>query len=297
MEKICFCLLGYKGFYVLQEILKSVFAECIECVVCARDKGQKDYYGEIYQLCVKNQIIFYDRGQIELEDKKYIFAIGWRWIIKSNGKILVLHDSILPKYRGFNPLVSALVNGDKNIGASLLFGENEYDSGDILMQKSIEIDYPITIWDAIQKIARLYVEIVIDYLKKHHNQQLMNGIPQNSDDASYSLWRDSWDYFINWEWDCYKIERFINAVGYPYDGAKSYLNGRIVRILEARSYADVKIVNRDCGKIIFIKNGNPVVVCKKGLLEILKIVDNNNKVILIDKIRLRFEASKNRGLQ
>ena len=49
----------------------------------------------------------------------------------------------MPKYRGFAPLVNSLVNGEKIIGVTALFASEEYDNGDIIMQSSVDITYPI----------------------------------------------------------------------------------------------------------------------------------------------------------
>ena len=48
-------------------------------------------------------------------------AIGWKKLINSSyQQVVVLHDSLLPKYRGWNPLLTALINGDSRIGSTAL---------------------------------------------------------------------------------------------------------------------------------------------------------------------------------
>jgi methionyl-tRNA formyltransferase len=55
--------------------------------------------------------------------------------------LVVFHDSILPQYRGFNPLVSALINGDSRVGVTAM-GTDEFDKGDIIGQRTIAINIP-----------------------------------------------------------------------------------------------------------------------------------------------------------
>ena len=89
------------------------------------------------------------------------------------------------------------------------------------------------------------------------------------------MWRNFYDYRINWNHTSEKIERFIDAVGSPYSGAHTYLNNKEVIILEAVSVDDVAVEDREAhiGKVIFLTKGLPTVVCGKGLLKVTSIVD------------------------
>ena len=94
-------------------------------------------------------------------ENKFVLAVGWKWLIKEKYKqILVIHDSLLPKYRGFNPLVTALMNKDKIIGSTLINAEEEYDSGDIIIQESFKVSYPISVEKAIELNCEVIKKIV-----------------------------------------------------------------------------------------------------------------------------------------
>jgi methionyl-tRNA formyltransferase len=202
-----------------------------------------------------------------------------------------LHDSILPKYRGFAPLVNSLINKEKEIGVTALFSTDKYDEGEIIFQEKIEIVYPIRINDAIKIIAKLYSEIVIKLLTEIFFNRKLESYPQNNHHATYSLWRDENDYMVDWNKDAESILQFIYSVGYPYQGAiTSIQNGEKFRILECELVDDVKIENRDSGKIIFKENLYPIVVCKTGLLKLTRLVyEENGKDALADlKFRVKF---------
>ena len=85
-------------------------------------------------------------------------AISWKWIIELNNTLLVLHDSILPKYRGHLPLVSQLIDGQEEIGVTAILGNEKYDEGDIVYISKSKIKYPIKIKDAIKIINECYCE-------------------------------------------------------------------------------------------------------------------------------------------
>lgn len=283
-------LLGQKGLFVLKELDKRYLSYISE-VVIGKDRGViNDYSDDIRELCEHLQLKLYLKNKtIENSDYKYSIAIGWRWLINSDKPLLVIHDSILPRLRGFNPLVTALINGDSKIGATALIAEKGYDEGPIIIQKTLEISYPIKIAEAIEKISYVYAAIVNNLFDSIINQSMVIHVQDNSK-ATYSLWRDEDDYKINWNWSSEKIKRFIDAVGYPYKGAFTFLNQKKIRILDAEVTSDLKIENRIPGKVIFKKDDTFTVVCGKGLLLVSTFYDNTlSEKIKFDNFRLKFE--------
>lgn len=179
----------------------------------------------------------------------------------------------------------------KNVGGvTALFASSEYDKGDIIAQKSFEINYPIKIGEAIDRIEPLYFELIDDIFTEIESGKQLNATKQDESKASYSLWLDSEDYFIDWSWSTEKIKRFVDAVGYPYDNAKAYIDDRVVKFLDVEVVDDVEIEHRErhIGKIIFIKDGMPIVVCSDGLIGLRDIRDENDNEMFIN-FRSRFK--------
>src|SRR5207248_3704252 len=52
---------------------------------------------------------------------------------------LNLHASLLPRHRGAAPIQAAIVAGDRETGISVMFMDEGLDTGDVLLQKRIEI--------------------------------------------------------------------------------------------------------------------------------------------------------------
>ncbi|WP_352296958.1 formyltransferase family protein [Pseudoalteromonas sp. 20-MNA-CIBAN-0454] len=290
MKTVDLYLLGEKGLCVLASILSNQ-VRCNITVVIGTDKGIKnDYSSEIEALCLEKGVNYFFRG-IESLHGEYSIAVGWRWLINRQN-LIVLHDSILPKYRGFSPLVNMLINGEKNIGVTALHASEKYDEGDIIGVAVRSVNYPIKIRDAIKLISGAYVEVVLNILNKINTELPLTRICQEHSAATYSLWRDADDYFIDWNLNASIIKRFIDAVGYPYDGAKAKVKGEIVEVIEAEEVNDVFVESRSShiGKVIFKENGFPVVICKSGLLKI-KILRNelSEDIIPILGFRVRFE--------
>lgn len=294
MKKIAFYIMNAKGFYAFKSFIDKFGNKSVAYVVSGEDKNiQKDFFDEIKELANKENIKFFNRFEnIELIEKRfsgYKFAIGWRWLIKDYRNLIVFHDSLLPKYRGFAPLVNCLVNNENQGGVTALFANSEYDKGDMIAQKSFEIGYPLKINQAIEKVEPLYFELVDEIYSKIQNDDELKAVKQDESKATYSLWLDTEDYFIDWSWSAVKIKRFVDAVGYPYDNAKAYLNDEIVKFLDVEVAEDVAVEHRErhIGKVIFKKDGKPVIVCSDGLIVLKDIRDKEGNEIVIN-FRNRF---------
>ena len=61
------------------------------------------------------------------------------FIKKFNGKIINIHPSLLPKYKGLNTHERAIKNKDKFAGCSVHYVSTKVDSGEIIMQKKVRI--------------------------------------------------------------------------------------------------------------------------------------------------------------
>ncbi len=278
-----------KGYSVLFSLIENHKIKNISFICIGKDtKLDNDYSLDIENLCKRNRIVFFYKDEIHNYSIicDYYLAISWRWLIDLPN-LIILHDSILPKYRGFAPLVNMLINGEELIGVTAIFASKDYDKGDIILQKKIRIDYPIKIKNAIDIISGLYSEISYDIFSFIENNKKLVGVKQTENDASYSLWLNDEDYFINWKDEANKIRRKIDACGSPYQGAKCFLNDKIIIITEAVVLEDVMIENRVCGKIIFINNNFPVVVCGTGLLMIKEAVyqETLKNILPLNKFR------------
>lgn len=290
-DPIVFLVTGAKGLACVKLALRE-FAELSLVFVAARNASvQNDYYEQIRNLCIAHGVAFFDRKDFRPDSSSTIIAISWRWLISVQPeKLIVLHDSLLPKYRGFNPLVTALINGDRDIGVTALVGAEKYDCGDILSQAQLSISYPITIAEATELITGAYVEVVRGILENIKKEIPCDTYPQDEASATYSLWRDEFDYRIDWALDSTRIKRHVDAVGFPYSGASAVCNGQLLRIFDVDLVDDVVVENRDPGKVIFMQDGLPIVVCGRGLLLIKKASweDSGESMIPLQTFRLRF---------
>lgn len=289
-------LMNQKGLAFLQSFVNTNDVSLIDTVVGAKDESVlNDYFKDIRALSESNKISFLDRKNLRFTDptNSIAIAIGWRWIISSKSfpRIIVFHDSLLPKYRGFAPTVNALINGEKEIGVTALWASEQYDQGPILGQKSLKVNYPTTIEKAISALSSLYAELGMELVNGLIQEGDLKGMLQDESNASYSIWRDEEDYQIDWTADAKDIRRFIDAVGFPYQGASTFIDGLgKIRILEAEECFEYLHELIHPGKVFLKIDGQPLVICGKGSLLIKKmILDQDGSQIDLKNFRVRFK--------
>ena len=286
MKNFNLCVSGYKGFQTLQ---LCIFKKLdINCVYTYQNKININFSKKIIDICKKYKIKYSivnskDMKTSFITDKLISFFIGWQYLSIQSKYIYVFHDSLLPSYSGFSPTVSALIQGDKKIGISLFIPNNNMDSGKIIFQKKINLNYPI-------KINEVYNLIVIEIFNTIKNVVSNKKIifKKNSLKRTYSIWRDQNDYFIDWNKSSKYIKRFIDSLGYPYDCAKAKYNGKIINIIDSHVVNKFKFVEYHPGKICFIEDSNPLVMTKNSLLKITSATDRFGKKISFKSIRKRF---------
>lgn len=260
-------------------------------VVIGKDRNVlNDYSEEILVFCKTNNIQYTFDSSDNYLDFGLAIAAGWQKMIYDipSDSLIVFHDSLLPKYRGFNPLVTALLNQDDYIGLTALTAAESYDCGNIIYQVKIPISYPILIEDAIVKVSLAYFDVA-KIIYELFVENKLKGIPQDENKATYSLWRDEEDYLIDWSSTANEIFLKVNSLGYPYLGASSIINTELVRIKRSTLVNDIVVENRTPGKIIFFSDGKPVVVCGRGLLRLDRIENKHGEDVIITKMRTRFK--------
>ena len=69
----------------------------------------------------------------------FMKILSKKFIKKFKGKILNIHPSLLPKYKGLNTHKRALKNNEKYSGCTVHFVNSRLDSGKIILQKKVKI--------------------------------------------------------------------------------------------------------------------------------------------------------------
>jgi len=109
------------------------------------------------------------------ENIKFICLAGFMKILSKNfikkfdGKIVNIHPSLLPKYKGLNTHVKAIQNKDKVAGCTVHFVTAKLDSGKIILQKEVKISKKDTSTSLAKKILRQEHKLYPAAIKKIFN--------------------------------------------------------------------------------------------------------------------------------
>ena len=99
----------------------------------------------------------------------YMRILSNAFIKKFKGKIINIHPSLLPKYKGLNTHKKAIENNDKYAGCSVHFVTAKIDSGKIIMQKKVKIKKNDTVHSLSKKILKKEHLLYPAAIKKIYN--------------------------------------------------------------------------------------------------------------------------------
>ena len=124
----------------------------IELIISDNAKAKGLKFAKIFKISnkvfnYKNKLIAEKKIISEIKNKKIklICLAGFMKILSKNfiknfkGRILNIHPSLLPKYKGLNTHQRALLNNEKYSGCTVHFVNSKLDSGKIILQKKVRI--------------------------------------------------------------------------------------------------------------------------------------------------------------
>jgi methionyl-tRNA formyltransferase len=194
-------------------------------------------------------------------------VVGWYWVLKPELLKIVshgwlgIHASLLPKNRGGAPLVWAILNGEIKTGLSLFYFDEGMDTGDIVAQKEVSIEFEDTIADVLAKTENQSIEII----RENYPLLLTGGaprLPQDHSQATYVALRHPSDGRIDWSQPAPVLYNFIRAQTHPYPGAFCFLNEKTIRIWSAKPFAYPYYGSP--GQVVLIEKDHVVVTCGAG---------------------------------
>jgi len=186
-----------------------------------------------------------------------------------------IHGSLLPKYRGASPIQYAILKGDKETGITVMEMDEKMDEGDIISQKSIEIENSDTASSLHDKLSILGANLLLETLPKILDQKAKY-IPQDKNKATYTKILKKEDGKIDWNKSADEIEKMIRAF-YPWPGSYTKLDEKRLKIISAKVFKPEN--NLESGTIFITEDGNLAVKCNKNSLVLGKVQLEGKKEI------------------
>jgi len=150
-------------------------------------------------------------------------------------KIVNIHPSPLPKYRGATPGPWQIINGETKSSVTFFQIDSLPDHGPIIAQIPFEItptETATSFYDKAFSLAANNLEIIL----KNYLSNPKKLIDQNHDQRSYFPKFDKNKAKIDWSWDNAKIERFIRALN-PWPIAWTYITDQKGKELKMKIFS------------------------------------------------------------
>lgn len=186
---------------------------------------------------------------------------------------LGLHASLLPELRGGAPLVWAILSGLTKTGVTLFELADGVDDGPIYDQREVPISSRTTIGDLVRDVESASVEMLTSCMPRIADGSLRPR-PQTGS-PSYCLQRTPADEVIEWSQPAEDIDRLVRAQTHPYRGARTHLDGSVVRIWSSEPVGSPTVLGAP-GQIARLPDEpGPVVVTGRGLLRVRAATDDD----------------------
>ena len=185
---------------------------------------------------IKNNAEF--RAQLEAIRPQAILVVAygrivpqWMLDLPPLGNIN-LHASLLPKYRGAAPIQWAIASGEQITGVTTMRIDAGLDTGDILLQKELEIGAEDTAETVAHRLAELGAPLMVETLRALRENRIQ---PRPQDDAQATLAPilTKEDGRIDWRRTASQIHNRLRGFQ-PWPGAFTSFRGKNLNVWEAR---------------------------------------------------------------
>ncbi len=186
--------------------------------------------------------------------------IPWETIQKAPHGGINVHPSLLPRWRGGDPVPWAILTGDHQIGVSIVTLSEKFDEGKIIAQKKIPISANDTSDPLRTKLFVLGAELLVRLLPDHIRGAIKGTSQQSKDEPqakrlSRDLGREPWElleHAINDGKDVDRIERKFRAL-LPWPGVWTTWKEKRLKILKLHVDNDKLVIDE-----VQLEGKNPV---------------------------------------
>ncbi len=178
--------------------------------------------------------------------------------------VINVHASLLPLFRGSSPIQWAILTGQKRTGVSIMRTALQVDSGDVLLQKSVDIGEDETAGELFDRLANLGAEALVEGLGLIESGRAVF-TPQDHSKATHYPMLSKEDGHIDWNSNAQDILCKIRGMN-PWPSAYCYLDGKIFKIWRANVAQDELGIGE-----IQIQGKSMKVGCGDGAIEVLEV--------------------------
>lgn len=180
-----------------------------------------------------------------------------------------LHASLLPKYRGANPICATLLSGDFVTGISTMVTVLELDAGDICLTDEIsgvnKMDFPML----SREIAEKSPDLIIKTLLGLYNGTI-KPLPQNASEATFTCKLKKEDKELNFADPVNALHNKVRALC-EVNTCHFVYNSKIIKVLKT-DFCDFEVCkNFKTGEVLSVEKQGISVKCADGAILIMTV--------------------------
>ena len=193
-------------------------------------------------------------------------------------KIVNVHASLLPKYRGGAPINRAIINGEKETGITIMFTDKGMDSGDIIKKESIKIDINDTYDIVSDRMSHLGADLLERVLPSIFDNSCER-IKQNDKEKSFAPIIKREDEHISFNDTSLNVHNKIRGLSSIPCGYAS-LNNQNIKIYKS-TLDGCNSTDKSFGTITRVDKEGLFVACLDKEIKLLEIQIPGKKRVLV----------------
>lgn len=167
------------------------------------------------------------------------------------------HAGKLPFYRGRNIINWAIINNETEIGLTVHFIDEGIDTGDILLQRTLRVNWEDTYGSVLEKVQTAFPDLLAEAVRLLQRGEAHRRAQSHLEGTYYSS-RIPGDEWIDWNDSSLNIYNKIRAITRPGPGARTTLNGQTLTLWRARYNPDWPKYVATVGEVVGVLPGQGV---------------------------------------
>lgn len=188
---------------------------------------------------------------------------------------LNIHPSLLPKYRGPEPVARTLLNGDAHTGVCVVKVVEKMDAGPILGVTRVPVPPEATTPAMEDELSVVGADLLMDVLEAVAERRAVE-IPQDEREATYARKFEKNDGRIDWRKPAAKIQNFVRALQ-PWPCAFTFQGQARVVIHKVRAARYPAKPSHRPGEIVAVEKDGFRIACADGDVTVLEIQPQNKR--------------------
>ena len=278
------------SYFFLEKLISN--KKNVVGVITKESSNFNSDFCDLSVLCREHNLDYmYVKNVNDLQCKEYIrekkvdliLCLGWSQLLDSEVLGLAqqgcigFHPAELPFNKGRHPLIWALALGLERTASTLFLMDENADTGKIVSQELVAIDYKDDAETLYKKIMDVAVVQLIDVVSSFE-QGNVKVLSQDEEKGNSWRKRGKKDGEIDWRMSSRGIYNLVRALTKPYVGAHFNHEGKEYKVWKVREVFDDGYKNIEPGKVIKYISANQFIV---------KTGDNLVEVLICDDILLK----------